>query len=170
MEVNVSMPDLAGRKEILTYYLNKIKLGEYVNVDVLAKRTFGFSGADIENLCNIAALKATIEGEDGVMMRHLDNARDNVLMGPEKKKRIPDMDVNRLTAYHEAGHTLVAYFSENADPVHKVTIIPRGQALGLTAYIPEKEEYQSSKAKMLTVIDCLMVSMIIKLSIFSYIF
>lgn len=151
------MPDLTGRKEILNYYLNKIKLGEDIDIDVLAKRTFGFSGADIENMCNQAALKAAVEGEDGVFMKHLDNARDKVLMGPEKKKRIPDKDVNRYIAYHEAGHTLVAYFSEHADPVHKVTIIPRGDSLGLTAYIPEKDVKLTSKAKMLTTLDIAMV-------------
>ena len=120
VEVRVSMPDLAGRKEILTYYLNKIKLAESINIEPLAKMTLGFSGADLENMCNQAALKAAIEDEDGVFKRHLENARDKVLMGPAKKKKIPDEEVNRFTAYHEAGHALVAYFSENADPLHKV--------------------------------------------------
>lgn len=106
-------------------------------------------------MCNQAALKAAIEDEEGVSMKHLNDARDKILMGPEKKRKIPDEEVNRFIAYHEAGHTLVAYYNKNADPIHKVTIIPRGQSLGSTAYIPEKE-YQLSKAMMLAKLDIAM--------------
>lgn len=156
VQVTVAIPDLASRKEILSYYLDKLKLAEDIDLDVIAKRTFGFSGADIENMCNQAALRAAIDNEIGVTMKHLDDARDKVIMGPEKKRKIQDKDVNRLTAYHEAGHTLVAYYTENAYPIHKVTIIPRGESLGTTSYLPDKENYNLSKAVMLAQLDTAM--------------
>jgi len=153
IEVRVSKPDLTGRKQILAYYLKKLKLAEDIDVDVLAKRTLGFTGAEIENMCNQAALKAALDDEEGVTMKHLDNALDKVKMGPEKKTKIPDNEVNRLTAYHEAGHTLVAFYTKHADPVHKVTIIPRGESLGHTALLPDKDYSNYSKVRMLAELD-----------------
>jgi len=100
-----------GRKEIITHYLGKI-LSKDINVDVLARGTTGFTGADIENMVNQAALKAAIEGAEVVTMRHVENARDKVLMGPERKARIPDEEANKITAYHEGGHAIVAYFTK----------------------------------------------------------
>lgn len=100
-----------GRKEIITHYLGKI-LSKDINVDVLARGTTGFTGADIENMVNQAALKAAIEGAEVVTMRHVENARDKVLMGPERKARIPDEEANKITAYHEGGHAIVAYYTK----------------------------------------------------------
>jgi ATP-dependent metalloprotease len=148
VRVVVSKPDLDGRKDIFKYFLSsfqnitslfRLYLGhiihEKLNVDTLAKGTTGFTGADIENLVNQAALKAATEGCSRVLMRHLDEAKDRVLMGPARiKGRFPDEEVNRCTAFHEAGHTLVAMFTKNSTPIHKVTIIPRGQSMGHVSF------------------------------------
>ncbi|XP_077524847.1 ATP-dependent zinc metalloprotease YME1L isoform X2 [Amblyomma americanum] len=156
VEVQVPVPDLAGRKEILQLYLGKVKLAPDVSLDVLARGTTGFTGADLENVVNQAALRAAIDAAPAVSMRYLENARDKVLMGPERKSRIPDEEANLITAYHEGGHALVAHYSKEAHPLHKVTIIPRGPSLGHTAYIPEKEHYHVTKAQMMATMDTLM--------------
>ncbi|GFW65015.1 ATP-dependent zinc metalloprotease YME1 homolog [Trichonephila clavipes] len=156
VEINVSVPDLNGRKEILELYLGKVKLANDVDVEVLARGTTGFTGADLENMVNQAALRAAIDKADAVSMKYLENARDKVLMGPERKSRIPDEEANVITAYHEAGHALVAHYTKDSHPLHKVTIIPRGPSLGHTAYIPEKEHYHVTKAQMLAQMDTLM--------------
>lgn len=156
VEINVTVPDLNGRKEILELYIGKIKLANDVDVEVLARGTTGFTGADLENMVNQAALRAAIDKADAVSMSYLENARDKVLMGPERKSRIPDEEANVITAYHEAGHALVALFTKDSHPLHKVTIIPRGPSLGHTAYIPEKEHYHVTKSQMLAQLDTLM--------------
>ncbi|CAL1265789.1 unnamed protein product [Larinioides sclopetarius] len=156
VEINVSIPDLNGRKEILELYLGKVKLASNVDVEVLARGTTGFTGADLENMVNQAALRAAIDKADAVSMSYLENARDKVLMGPERKSRIPDEEANVITAYHEAGHALVAHYTKDSHPLHKVTIIPRGPSLGHTAYIPEKEHYHVTRAQMLAQMDTLM--------------
>ncbi|KAL7633152.1 UNVERIFIED_CONTAM: hypothetical protein RMT77_016522 [Armadillidium vulgare] len=156
VEVQVPVPDLAGRKEIFEYYLGKVKVGPDVEVNVLGRGTTGFTGADIKNVVNQAALRAAADRVDFVTMKHLEEARDKVLMGPEKKSRIPDEEANLLTAYHESGHTLVAYFTKDSHPLHKVTIIPRGPSLGHTAYIPAKEQYHMTRSQMLATMDSLM--------------
>uniref|UniRef100_A0A224Z481 Metalloprotease m41 ftsh n=1 Tax=Rhipicephalus zambeziensis TaxID=60191 RepID=A0A224Z481_9ACAR len=156
VEVQVPVPDLAGRKEILQLYLGKVKVAADVSLDVLARGTTGFTGADLENVVNQAALRAAIDAAPAVSMRYLESARDKVLMGPERKSRIPDEEANLITAYHEGGHALVAHYSKEAHPLHKVTIIPRGPSLGHTAYIPEKEHYHVTKAQMLATMDTLM--------------
>lgn len=155
VEVVVPTPDYTGRKEILDLYLGKI-LTKEIDVDVLARGTTGFTGADLESMVNQAALRAAIDGADRVTMRYLENARDKVLMGPERKSRIPDEEANAITAYHEGGHTIVAYYTEGAHPLHKVTIIPRGPSLGHTAYIPEKEHYHVTKSQLLATMDTMM--------------
>ncbi|XP_070504486.1 ATP-dependent zinc metalloprotease YME1L isoform X2 [Chironomus tepperi] len=155
VEVNVPTPDFTGRKEIITHYLGKI-LSKDINVDMLARGTTGFTGADIENMVNQAALKAAIEGAEVVTMRHLENARDKVLMGPERKARIPDEEANKITAYHEGGHAIVAYFTKESHPLHKVTIMPRGPSLGHTAYIPEKERYHVTKTQLMAMLDTML--------------
>lgn len=155
VEVRVFPPDLKGRKEILEYYMCKIKMESDVNVEFLAKGTTGFTGADLENLVNQAALKAAMDGAVNVSMEHMEFARDKVLMGPAKKARLPD-EVSWLTAYHEAGHTIVAYFTQEATPLHKVTITHRGLSLGHTSFIPEKETYNKTKAQLLAEIDVCM--------------
>ncbi|KAI6188771.1 ATP-dependent zinc metalloprotease YME1-like protein [Aphelenchoides besseyi] len=156
VRVTVTKPDLDGRKDIFRLYLRQV-IHEKLNVDVLAKGTTGFTGADIENMVNQAALKAATEGCSRVLMRHLDEAKDRVLMGPARLKgRFPDEDTNRCTAYHEAGHTLVAMFTKNSTPVHKVTIIPRGQSMGHTSLLPEKDTYQVNRVQMLAQLDVMM--------------
>ncbi|KAK3737566.1 hypothetical protein RRG08_062193 [Elysia crispata] len=156
VEVTVPLPDLKGRKEIIELYISKIKKDPNVDVDKLAKGTTGFSGAELENLINQAALKAVIEGRETVGMQHLDFARDKIIMGPERKHRIPDEETNWLTAYHEAGHTLVAFFTKDATPLHKVTIIPRGQSLGHTSFIDEKEVYNRTVSQLRASMDTAM--------------
>lgn len=107
-------------------------------------------------MINQAALRAAIDGDEVVTMKHLENARDKVLMGPERKSRLPDEEANKITAYHEGGHAIVAYFTKESHPIHKVTIMPRGQSLGHTAYIPEKEGYHVTKAQLLATMDTMM--------------
>ncbi|XP_052893256.1 ATP-dependent zinc metalloprotease YME1L isoform X2 [Anopheles moucheti] len=155
VEVVVPTPDFTGRKEILTYYLSKI-LSREINIDQLARGTTGFTGADIENMVNQAALRAAIDGAETVSMKHLENARDKVLMGPERKSRLPDEEANKITAYHEGGHAIVAYYTKESHPLHKVTIMPRGPSLGHTAYIPEKERYHVTKQQLLAMMDTMM--------------
>lgn len=155
VEVNVPTPDYIGRKEILDLYLGKV-LSKDIDVEILARGTTGFTGADLENMVNQAALRAAIDGADSVTMKYLENARDKVLMGPERKTRIPDEEANMITAYHEGGHAIVAYFTKDSHPLHKVTIIPRGPSLGHTAYIPEKERYHVTKSQLLAMMDTMM--------------
>nr|CAD7456914.1 unnamed protein product [Timema tahoe] len=155
VEVNVPTPDYTGRKEILDLYLGKVT-SKNINVELLARGTTGFTGADLENMVNQAALRAAIDGADCVSMKHLENARDKVLMGPERKSRIPDEEANLITAYHEGGHAVVAHYTKDSHPLHKVTIIPRGPSLGHTAYIPEKERYHVTKAQLLAMMDTMM--------------
>jgi len=156
VEVQVPVPDFTGRKEILDHYLHKIKLADDVDVEMLARGTTGFTGADLENLVNQAAVRGAIEGASAVTTKYLEQARDKVLMGPERKSRIPDEEANRITAYHEGGHTIVAHYTQDSHPLHKVTIIPRGPSLGHTAYIPEKERYHVTKSQLLAMMDVAM--------------
>ncbi|XP_030385825.1 ATP-dependent zinc metalloprotease YME1 homolog isoform X4 [Scaptodrosophila lebanonensis] len=155
VEVMVSTPDFTGRKEILSLYLTKV-LHDDVDLDMLARGTSGFTGADLENMINQAALRAAIDGAETVTMKHLETARDKVLMGPERKARLPDEEANTITAYHEGGHAIVAYYTKESHPLHKVTIMPRGPSLGHTAYIPEKERYHVTKAQLLAMMDTMM--------------
>lgn len=155
VEVVVSTPDFTGRKEILSLYLSKI-LHDEIDLDMLARGTSGFTGADLENMINQAALRAAIDGAETVTMKHLESARDKVLMGPERKARLPDEEANLITAYHEGGHAIVAYYTKESHPLHKVTIMPRGPSLGHTAYIPEKERYHVTKAQLLAMMDTMM--------------
>ncbi|XP_064644145.1 ATP-dependent zinc metalloprotease YME1L-like [Lineus longissimus] len=156
VEVRVFAPDLKGRRDILNLYLSKVKSEDNVDIEKLARGTTGFTGADLENLVNQAALKAAMDEATGIATHHLEFARDKVMMGPAKKSRIPDEEINLLTAYHEAGHTLVAYFTKDAMPIHKVTIVPRGMSLGHTAFVPEKEEYNRTRSQLLAQMDVAM--------------
>ncbi|CAG9812984.1 unnamed protein product [Phaedon cochleariae] len=155
VEVTVPTPDYTGRKEILGLYMGKI-LAKDVDLELLARGTTGFTGADLENMVNQAALRAAIDGAESVGMKYLESARDKVLMGPERKSRIPDEEANLITAYHEGGHAIVAFYTKHSHPLHKVTIIPRGPSLGHTAYIPEKERYHVTKAQLLAMMDTMM--------------
>uniref|UniRef100_A0AC34R0I9 AAA+ ATPase domain-containing protein n=1 Tax=Panagrolaimus sp. JU765 TaxID=591449 RepID=A0AC34R0I9_9BILA len=156
VRVTVTKPDLLGRKDIFRHYLSRV-VHETLNLDILAKGTTGFTGADIENMVNQAALKAATEGCNRVYMRHLDESKDRILMGPARVKgRFPDEEANKNTAFHEAGHTLVAFFTKDATPIHKVTIIPRGASLGHTALLPEKDSYQVTRSQLLAQLDVMM--------------
>ncbi|XP_063835628.1 ATP-dependent zinc metalloprotease YME1L [Ostrinia nubilalis] len=156
VEVNVPTPDYSGRRDILQLYLARIAAHPGVDCDVLARGTTGFTGADLENMVNQAALKAAIDGAKIVTMKYLEDARDKVLMGPERRSRLPDEEANTITAYHEGGHAVVAYYTKDSHPLHKVTIIPRGPSLGHTAYIPAKERYHVTKQQLLAMMDTMM--------------
>ncbi|CAG9534331.1 unnamed protein product [Cercopithifilaria johnstoni] len=157
VQVQVPYPDLEGRREIIQLYLSRISTNDDVNEDVLARGTTGFTGAEIENMINQAALKAAGDGFMKVTMAHMEEAKDRVMMGPARiRGRLPDEEANRITAFHEAGHTLVSIYTKHAIPVHKVTIIPRGGSLGHTSMLPEKDEYHVNRAQMLAQLDTLM--------------
>ncbi|MBM3294701.1 MAG: ATP-dependent metallopeptidase FtsH/Yme1/Tma family protein [Candidatus Aminicenantes bacterium] len=141
----VNMPDVKGREEILKVHVRKIPLAEDVDLKVLARSTPGFSGADLENLVNEAALNGARLGRQAVIMKDMEYAKDKVLMGVERKSMIISEEEKRSTAYHEAGHALVAALLPEADPIHKVTIIPRGMALGVTQQLPLDDRYTYSK-------------------------
>ncbi len=142
--VVVGRPDVRGREEIVRVHTRKIPLFDDVDVAVLARGTPGFSGADLANLVNEAALAAAREGKKAVAMNDFESAKDKVLMGAERKSLVISEDEKRTTAFHEAGHALVAYIHPNSDPIHKVTIIPRGMSLGLTQQLPLDDRHNYS--------------------------
>jgi cell division protease FtsH len=144
-QVVVPRPDVKGREEILKVHSRRIPLATDVELKVLARGTPGFSGADLANLVNEAALLAARQDKKSVEMPDFENAKDKVMMGVERRSMIISEDEKRTIAYHEAGHTLVADFLPGTDPVHKVTIIPRGRALGLTQQLPTDDKYNYSK-------------------------
>ncbi|MFW6326266.1 MAG: ATP-dependent zinc metalloprotease FtsH [Desulfovermiculus sp.] len=144
-QVVVPNPDLNGRKSILKVYSHKVALSKKVDLDVIARGTPGFSGADLENLVNEAALIAAKNDKDHVDMADLEEAKDKVMMGKERRSVILSEDEKKTTAYHEGGHALVANLLPKADPVHKVSIIPRGQALGVTMQLPLDDRHNYSK-------------------------
>ena len=148
--VMVGLPDVRGRKEILGVHMKKIKHTEDINVERIALGTPGFSGADLENLCNEAALMAARNGMKRVTEKDFESAKDKILMGPERRSAVLPKETIKVTAYHEAGHALVAYFLKSRENVHKITVIPRGQALGVTAYLPKEDIYGYSKEDLLT--------------------
>jgi len=141
----VNMPDVKGREEILKVHTQKIPLNEDVDLNVIARSTPGFSGADLANLVNEAALIAARKGQTNVTMADMEYAKDKVLMGVERKSMIISDEEKKCTAIHEAGHALVAAIIPEADPIHKVTIIPRGLALGVTQQLPLDDRYTYSK-------------------------
>ena len=145
-QVVVPRPDVRGRLKILQVHARKVPLAQDVDLEVVAKGTPGFSGADLENLVNEAALLAARANKNEVNREDLDNAKDKVLMGTERRSMVITEEEKKVTAYHEAGHALVALFIPGADPVHKVSIIPRGRAMGVTMYLPEEEKYNETKA------------------------
>jgi cell division protease FtsH len=155
-QVVVPVPDVKGREEILNVHSKRTPLSDDVKLDVLARGTPGFSGADLENLVNEAALLAARLGKERVEMIDLEQAKDKVLMGVERKSMIIPLEERRITAYHEAGHTLVARMIPGTDPIHKVTIIPRGRALGLTQQLPIDEKHTYPKDYLLNNITIMM--------------
>jgi cell division protease FtsH len=154
--VVVSRPDVRGREGILKVHTRKIPLGEDVDISVIARGTPGFTGADLANLVNEAALNAARYNKKVVAMADFELAKDKVLMGAERKSMVISNEEKRVTAYHEAGHTLVGLKVPNADPVHKVTIIPRGMALGVTQQLPEGDRHNYTKDYLLGQISILM--------------
>ncbi len=155
-QVVVPVPDVKGREEILRVHSKRAPLAEDVNLTLLARGTPGFTGADLENLVNEAALLAARLGKEKVEMTDLEHAKDKVMMGVERKSMIIPLEERRITAYHEAGHTLVAKMIPGTDPIHKVTIIPRGRALGITQQLPIDEKHTYPKDYLLKNIAVMM--------------
>ena len=155
-QVVVPVPDIKGREQIFKVHVRKTVLGDNVDLSVLARGTPGFTGADIENMVNEAALMAARRGKDKVEMAELEDAKDKVMMGTERKSMIISDEEKKTTAYHEAGHAIVAKLIPKADPIHKVTIIPRGRALGLTQQLPMDEKHTYPKDYLLNNIAILM--------------
>ena len=149
-QVVVPLPDIRGREQILAVHMKKIPLGADVQTDVLARGTPGFSGADLANLVNEAALFAARRNGRVVEMHDFELAKDKIMMGAERKSMVMTEDERRNTAYHESGHALVAKLMPKSDPVHKVSIVPRGRALGLTMQLPETDRYAYDKQYLLT--------------------
>lgn len=144
-QVVVGLPDVKGREQILRVHMRKLPLHDDVEPMTIARGTPGFSGADLANLCNEAALFAARENAKDVRMEHFDKARDKILMGAERRSMAMSEDEKKLTAYHEAGHAIVGRMVPEHDPVYKVTIIPRGRALGVTMYLPEGDKYSYNR-------------------------
>jgi cell division protease FtsH len=147
-QVVVPLPDIRGREAILMVHMKKVPLAEDIDARVIARGTPGFSGADLANLVNEAALFAARDNAKEVTMDHLDRAKDKIMMGTERRSMVMSEKDKRLTAYHEAGHAIVGRVVPEHDPVYKVTIIPRGRALGVTMFLPEQDKYSISKLQL----------------------
>ena len=154
-QVMVGLPDIRGREQILNVHMRKVPIGTDVKADILARGTPGFSGADLANLVNEAALFAARRSKRLVEMIDFEDAKDKIFMGPERKSMVIREEERRNTAYHESGHAVIAKLLPKADPVHKVTIMPRGYALGLTWQLPEHDALSGYKDKMLEEISIL---------------
>jgi cell division protease FtsH len=154
-QVMVGLPDIRGREQILNVHMRKVPIGTDVKADILARGTPGFSGADLANLVNEAALFAARRSKRLVEMSDFEDAKDKIFMGPERKSMVMREEERRNTAYHESGHAVIAKLLPKADPVHKVTIMPRGFALGLTWQLPEHDALSGYKDKMLEEISIL---------------
>lgn len=147
-QVYIELPDLAGRREILDLYAKRVKVGDTVNLQDIARGTTGFSGADLENLLNEAALHAVRNGRTEITSDDIEEARDKIIMGPRKVRKMRPEDI-KLTAYHEAGHAFVSLMYEDvADPIHKATIIPRGRALGMVQHLPIDDKVSMTLAEV----------------------
>ena len=155
-QIVVDSPSMIGREQILKIHIKKIKINKDVDLKTIAKTAVGLVGADLENLVNEAAILAARGGASTVKMTHFEEAKDKVMLGVERKSMVITDRDRKITAYHESGHALVAFFTEEADPVHKVTIVPRGQALGVTAQLPVEDKYNYSKKYLLGRLDILM--------------
>jgi cell division protease FtsH len=148
-QVVVPLPDIKGREQILNVHVRKVPIDKDVETSFIARGTPGFSGADLANLVNEAALFAARSGKKKVSMEELELAKDKVMMGAERRSMVMSVDEKTKTAYHEAGHTIVGRALEHHDPVYKVSIIPRGRALGVTVFLPEEDKYSYSKESIL---------------------
>ncbi len=154
-QVYVTLPDIRGREQILNVHMRKVPLGQDVSPLVIARGTPGMSGADLANLCNEAALMAARRNARTVEMQDFEKAKDKILMGPERKSMVMPEEERRNTAYHESGHALLGKMLPKCDPVHKVTIIPRGRALGVTMSLPAQDRYSYDREYMLSQISML---------------
>jgi cell division protease FtsH len=148
-QVVVPNPDVLGREQILNVHIKKIRVAPDVDTKVIARGTPGFSGADLANIVNEAALLAARQGKRAVTMADFEAAKDKVMMGVERRSMVMTEEEKRLTAYHEAGHAVVAYFTPASDPIHKATIIPRGRALGMVVRLPEGDRISVSREKLM---------------------
>ena len=148
-QIVVDRPDIKGRQEILKVHVKGKPIGEDVNLDVVARRTPGFTGADLSNLVNEAALLSARRNKKKITMSEMEEAAERVMMGPERKSRVISDNEKKLTAYHEGGHTLVGMLLDHTDPVHKVTIIPRGRAGGYTLSLPKEDRYYATRSELL---------------------
>ncbi|MSP53917.1 MAG: ATP-dependent zinc metalloprotease FtsH [Gammaproteobacteria bacterium] len=147
-QVTVGLPDVRGREQILNVHMRKVPLEKTVEPSIIARGTPGFSGADLANLVNEAALLAARLGKKMVSMAEFEQAKDKILMGPERRTMVMTEDEKRLTAYHESGHAIVGWTVPDQDPIHKVTIIPRGRALGVTMFLPSQDRYSYSRERL----------------------
>lgn len=167
-QVVVPNPDIIGREKILQVHMRKVPLSPDVDVRVIARGTPGFSGADLANLVNEAALLAARRGKLAVSMHEFEEAKDKVMMGAERRTMVMTEDEKRMTAYHESGHAVIAYYISDADPIHKATIIPRGQALGMVMQLPEGDRISMSRSQLLARIKVSMGGRIAEEMIFGY--
>jgi cell division protease FtsH len=149
-QVVVPLPDIKGREQILKVHMKNVPLHSGVKASVIARGTPGFSGADLANIVNEAALISARKNKKKVSMLEFDMAKDKIIMGVERKSMVMDDKEKKLTAYHEAGHAIIGYLVPEHDPVYKVSIIPRGRALGVTMYLPEQDRYSHSKQRLLS--------------------
>lgn len=147
-QIHVPNPDILGRKQILEVHIKKIQVAPDVDLEMIARGTPGFAGADLANLVNEAALLAASNKQKLVTMEDMEKAKDKIMMGTERKSMIMQRDEKELTAYHEAGHAIVAINCPNSDPIHKATIIPRGRALGMVMRLPERDQFSITRAKL----------------------
>ncbi len=155
-QVYVPMPDMRGREQILQVHIKNVRHEEVLDLAQIAKGTPGFSGADLANLLNEAALLAAKRGKEKVAMKEIEEAKDKVLMGKERRSMVLTDEEKKVTAYHEAGHAVVGYFTPGADPIYKVSIIPRGRALGVTQMLPEKDRYDHTREELIARIRILL--------------
>ncbi len=167
-QITVSLPDIKGRERILTVHMAKVPAADDVEVKYIAQGTPGFSGADLANLVNEAALFAARMNKRLVSMSDLEKAKDKIIMGTERRSMVMDEKEKKMTAYHEAGHAIVGKIVPEHDPVYKVSIMPRGRALGVTMFLPEKDQYSASKCKLDSMISSLYGGRIAEEQIFGW--